>query len=66
MYRAPAKPTAALLRHADALGLPAGAPERRDCRALSLWLAAQPKAQPVAAGWSLERIGEEMERMSRK
>jgi hypothetical protein len=58
-----ARPTAALLRHADALGLPADAPERRECRALSLWLAEQPKAQPAERAWSLEEIGEEMRRM---
>ena len=60
-----ALPPLMLLRHADALGLPANAPERRDCRALSLWIAEQPKQAPVAAGWSLDRIGEEMERLSR-
>jgi hypothetical protein len=58
-----AKPPAFLLRQADALGLPANAPERRDCRALSLWLAAQPKAGPVDEAWSLERIGEEIKRL---
>jgi hypothetical protein len=60
-----AKPPAFLLRQADLLGLPAASPLRRDCRALSLWIAEQPKQEPVAAGWSLDRIGEEMERLSR-
>jgi hypothetical protein len=57
------RPTAALLRQADALGLPVNAPERRDCRALSLWLAAQPRPAPTERAWSLEEIGEEIRRM---
>jgi hypothetical protein len=57
-----ARPTAALLREADALGLPADAPERRECRALSLWLAEQPVDE---APWSMERIAAEMRRRSK-
>jgi hypothetical protein len=58
-----ARPTAALLRQADALGLAQHAPERRDCRRLSLWLAAQPK--PVDdRPWSLDEIAAEMRRRS--
>ena len=56
-------PTPALLREADALGLPANAPERRECRALSQWLAEQPKREPAERAWSLEEIGEEIRRM---
>ena len=62
-----ARPTAALLRQADRLGLPRNAPERRDCRALSLWCAAQPRAQPGDdVPWSLERIAAEIKRMEQE
>ena len=62
-----ARPSPALLRQADALGLAQHAPERRDCRRLSLWIAAQ--ANPAATAdrpWSLEEIAAEMRRRSKQ
>jgi len=60
-----ARPTAALLRQANRLGLAQTAPERRDCRRLSLWLAAQAKPDPATdRPWSLEEIAAEMRRRS--
>jgi hypothetical protein len=60
-----ARPTAALLRQADALGLAQHAPERRDCRRLSLWIAAQPKPDTTTdRQWSLDEIAAELRRRS--
>ena len=62
-----ARPTAALLRQADALGLAQTAPERRDCRTLSLWLAAQPNPDATAdRPWSLDEIAAELRRRSKQ
>jgi len=61
-----ARPTAALLRHADVLGLAQHAPERRDCRRLSLWIAAQPTPDTTTdRPWSLEEIAAELRRRSK-
>ena len=58
-----ARPTPALLRQANRLGLAQTAPERRDCRRLSLWIAAQ--STPVDdRPWSLDEIAAEMRRRS--
>ena len=60
-----ARPTPALLRQANALGLAQTAPERRDCRRLSRWLAAQAKPDLATdRPWSLEEIAAEMRRRS--
>jgi hypothetical protein len=61
-----ARPTDALLRQAERVGLAQTAPERRDCRRLSLWLAAQAKpAATTDRPWSLEEIAAEMRRRSK-
>jgi hypothetical protein len=60
-----ARPSPALLRQANRLGLAQTAPERRDCRRLSLWLAAQTEQDTTAdRPWSLEEIAAEMRRRS--
>jgi hypothetical protein len=60
------RPTDALLRQAERVGLAQTAPERRDCRRLSLWLAAQAKPDPATdRPWSLEEIAAEMRRRSK-
>ena len=58
-----ALPTPALLRQADRLGLARNAPERRECRALSQWLAAQARPAPVERSWSLDEIAAEIRRL---
>ena len=60
-----ARPTPALLRQVNRLGLAQTAPERRDFRRLSLWVAAQAKPMTTAdRPWSLEEIAAEMRRRS--
>jgi len=58
------KPPRALLRAADAAGLPASAVERQDCRRLSLWLMRQPKPERDERPASLDDIAAEMKRLS--
>ena len=59
-----ARPTAALLRAADAAGLPASAVERQDCRRLSLWLMRQAPPQREDRPASLDEIAAELQRLS--